>query len=87
MYGDRFTFPAHEFYVAASSDFFCEHVDKDRVTSGKRHSFPREKTNKTNSAHVVCACGTVFFLLWVMVIMRCGHTVPGIPLDDRPFPR
>lgn len=35
---------------------------KDRVTSGKRHSFPREKT-KTNSAHVVCACGTFFFSL------------------------
>lgn len=87
MYGDRFTFPAHEFYVAASSDFFCEHVDKDRVTSGKRHSFPREK-NKQNKLSSCCVrLWNGFFFLWVMVIMRCSHTVPGIPLDGRPFPR
>lgn len=66
--------------------FFVNTLTKIELLLEKDTPFPAKKTNKTNSAHVVCACGTFFFLLWVMVIMRCGHTVPGIPLDDRPFP-
>lgn len=85
MYGDRFTFPAHEFYVAASSDFFCEHVDiKIELLLEKDTPFPAKKQKQTQL--MLCALVERFFFLWVMVIMRCGHTVPGIPLDDRPFP-